>query len=267
MLETAVEFIKGKIGEFKPEIGIVLGSGLGELADEYCDCAIPYSEIPGFEASTVSGHKGRLVFARINGKNVIMMQGRFHFYEGHSIHKVVFPIKVMRKLGVENLIVTNAAGGVNPDFKPSDLMIITDHINHMGVNPLIGPNDDSMGKRFPDMSEVYTEKYVNLVEKAGEKLGISLQKGVYMAFTGPSYETPAEVRMARVIGADAVGMSTVPEAITASWAGMKVVGISCICNSAAGVSTVGLSHEDVIKAAGDAKEKFKQLVKEIIKEL
>ena len=267
MLETAVEFIKGKIGEFKPEIGIVLGSGLGELADEYCDCAIPYSEIPGFEASTVSGHKGRLVFARINGKNVIMMQGRFHFYEGHSIHKVVFPIKVMRKLGVENLIVTNAAGGVNPVFKPSDLMIITDHINHMGVNPLIGPNDDSMGKRFPDMSEVYTEKYVNLVEKVGAKLGISLQKGVYMAFTGPSYETPAEVRMARVIGADAVGMSTVPEAITASWAGMKVIGISCICNSAAGVSTVGLSHEDVIKAAGDAKEKFKQLVKEIIKEL
>ncbi len=267
MLDKAVEYIKNKIKNFEPEIGIILGSGLGELADEYCDTAISYSDIPGFEASTVSGHKGRLVFAEINSKNVMMMQGRFHFYEGHSIQKVVFPVKVMKKLGVKTLIVTNAAGGVNPDFKPSDLMIITDHINHMGVNPLIGLNDDSMGKRFPDMSEVYTRKYVELAENIGKNLGIDLQKGVYMAFTGPSYETPAEVSMARVIGADAVGMSTVPEAIVASWAGMNVIGLSCICNSAAGVSTVGLSHEDVIKAANDAKDKFKRLVKEIIKEI
>ncbi len=267
MLDKAVEYIKNKIKNFEPEIGIILGSGLGELADEYCDTAISYSDIPGFEASTVSGHKGRLVFAEINSKNVMMMQGRFHFYEGHSIQKVVFPVKVMKKLGVKTLIVTNAAGGVNPDFKPSDLMIITDHINHMGVNPLIGLNDDSMGKRFPDMSEVYTQKYVKLAENIGKSLGIDLQKGVYMAFTGPSYETPAEVKMARVIGADAVGMSTVPEAVTACWAGMNVIGLSCICNSAAGVSTVGLSHEDVIKAANDAKDKFKKLVKEIIKEL
>ena len=267
MLDIASDFIKGKIGDFKPEIGIILGSGLGELADEYCDIAIPYSEIPGFEASTVSGHKSRLVFANINGKKVVMMQGRFHFYEGHSIQKVVFPVKVMKKLGVKTLIVTNAAGGVNPDFKPADLMIITDHINHMGVNPLIGPNDSDMGERFPDMSEVYTKKYVKLAEDIGEKLGIKLQKGVYIALTGPSYETPAEVRMARIIGADAVGMSTVPEAITASWAGMNVIGLSCICNSAAGVSTVGLSHADVIKAAGEAKDKFIKLVKEIIKEI
>ena len=267
MLDIASDFIKGKIGDFKPEIGIILGSGLGELADEYCDIAIPYAEIPGFEASTVSGHKSRLVFANINGKKVVMMQGRFHFYEGHSIQKVVFPVKVMKKLGVKTLIVTNAAGGVNPDFKPADLMIITDHINHMGVNPLIGPNDSDMGERFPDMSEVYTKKYVKLAEDIGEKLGIKLQKGVYIALTGPSYETPAEVRMARIIGADAVGMSTVPEAITASWAGMNVIGLSCICNSAAGVSTVGLSHADVIKAAGEAKDKFIKLVKEIIKEI
>lgn len=267
MLDIASDFIKKKIGDFKPEIGIILGSGLGELADEYCDIAIPYSEIPGFEASTVSGHKSRLVFANINGKKVVMMQGRFHFYEGHSIQKVVFPVKVMKKLGVETLIVTNAAGGVNPDFKPADLMIITDHINHMGVNPLIGPNDSGMGERFPDMSEIYTKKYVELAENIGKKLGIKLQKGVYIALTGPSYETPAEVRMARILGADAVGMSTVPEAVTASWAGMNVIGLSCICNSAAGVSTVGLSHADVIKAAGEAKDKFIKLVKEIIKEI
>ena len=267
MLDIASDFIKGKIGDFKPEIGIILGSGLGELADEYCDITIPYAEIPGFEASTVSGHKSRLVFANIDGKKVVMMQGRFHFYEGHSIQKVVFPVKVMKKLGVKTLIVTNAAGGVNPDFKPADLMIITDHINHMGVNPLIGPNDSGMGERFPDMSEVYTKKYIKLAENIGEKLGIKLQKGVYIALTGPSYETPAEVRMARIIGADAVGMSTVPEAITASWAGMDVIGLSCICNSAAGVSTVGLSHADVIKAAGEAKDKFIKLVKEIIKEI
>lgn len=267
MLNCAVEYIRGKLGDFKPEIGIILGSGLGDLADEFCEIAIPYSEIPGFEASKVSGHKSRLVFAEINGKKVVMMQGRFHFYEGHSIQKVVFPVKVMKKLGVETLIVTNAAGGVNAAFNPSDLMIITDHINYMGVNPLIGANDDSMGARFPDMSEVYTLKYIELVKKIGKKLGIDLQEGVYMALTGPSYETPAEVRMARIIGADAVGMSTVPEAITASWAGMKVIGLSCICNSAAGVSTVGLSHEDVIHAANVAKERFKTLVKEVIKEL
>ncbi len=267
MLDSAVEYIKDKIKEFKPEIGIILGSGLGELADEYCDIAIDYKDIPGFEASTIAGHKGRLVFAKIKEKNVVMMQGRFHYYEGHSIQKVVFPVKVMKKLGVKTIIITNAAGGVNPSFKPSDLMIITDHINYMGVNPLIGKNDDSLGDRFPDMSEVYTSDYINLVKKTGRDIGVELQEGVYMALTGPSYETPAEVKMAKIIGADAVGMSTVPEAIVASWAGMKVIGLSCICNSAAGVSTVGLSHKDVINAANKAKEKFKLLVNEVIKRL
>lgn len=267
MLEKSVEFIKSKIGNFVPEIGIVLGSGLGELADEYCDIAISYTEIPGFEASTVSGHKSRLVFAEINGKKVVMMQGRFHFYEGHPIQKVVFPIKVMKKLGVKTVILTNAAGGVNPAFNPSDLMVITDHINHMNVNPLIGQNDNDMGERFPDMSEVYTLQLIELTKKTAAKLGIDLQEGVYMAFTGPSYETPAEVKMARVLGADAVGMSTVPEAITAKWAGMQVLGLSCICNSAAGVSTVALSHADVIHAAGVAKDRFKILIKGVIKSL
>lgn len=271
MLNEAVQFLKDEItknlGDFIPEVGIVLGSGLGEIADEHCDFAIPYSEIPGFEASHVSGHKSRLVFAKINDKNVVMMQGRFHYYEGHPIQKVVFPIKVMKKLGVKTVILTNAAGGVNPAFNPSDLMIITDHINHMNVNPLIGANDDEMGLRFPDMSEVYSCKLVDLVKKTASKLGIDTQEGVYMALTGPSYETPAEVKMARIVGADAVGMSTVPEAIVARWAGMDVIGISCICNSAAGVSTVALSHEDVIHAANVAKERFKTLVKEVIKEV
>lgn len=271
MIKKAVDFLNKKIkknlGNFVPEIGIVLGSGLGELADEYCSLAIQYSEIPGFEASKVSGHKSRLVFAEINGKKVVMMQGRFHYYEGHPMQKVVFPIKVMKTLGVKTVILTNAAGGVNPAFNPSDLMIITDHINHMNVNPLIGPNDDDMGKRFPDMSEVYSAELVDLVKKTASKQGIDMQEGVYMAFTGPSYETPAEVKMARVIGADAVGMSTVPEAIVAKWAGMDVIGISCICNSAAGVSTVALSHDDVIHAANIAKDRFKVLVKEVIKEL
>lgn len=267
MLQKTVDFIRGKIGDFNPEIGIVLGSGLGELADEYCQIAIPYSEIPGFEASTVSGHKSRLVFAEINGKKVVMMQGRFHYYEGHPIQKVVFPIKVMKKLGVKTVMLTNAAGGVNKAFNPSDLMIITDHINHMNVNPLIGPNDDTMGDRFPDMSEVYSPELVELTKKTAAKLGIDVQEGVYMALTGPSYETPAEVRMARIVGADAVGMSTVPEAIVAKWAGMNVIGISCICNSAAGVSTVALSHADVIHAASVAKERFKVLVKEVINAL
>lgn len=267
MLDKTVEVIRKKILDFKPEIGIILGSGLGELADEYCDISIDYKDIPEFEASTVKGHKGRLVFAVINGKNVVMMQGRFHFYEGHSIKKVVYPVKVMKKLGVKTIIITNAAGGVNPSFNPSDLMVITDHINLMGQNPLIGENDDAMGVRFPDMSEVYSSEYIDLIKKTGDELGIDLQEGVYLALTGPSYETPAEVRMARTLGADAVGMSTVPEAMVAKWAGMNVIGISCICNSAAGVSTVGLSHEDVINAANKAKNKFKTLVVEVIKKL
>ena len=271
MINSTVDFIQNKIrgclGNFVPEIGIVLGSGLGELADEFCELAIPYTEIPNFEASTVSGHKSRLVFATINGKKVVMMQGRFHYYEGHPIQKVVYPIKVMKLLGVKTVILTNAAGGVNPSFNPSDLMIITDHINHMNVNPLIGPNDDSMGERFPDMSEVYSSELVDLTEKIADKNGIDVQEGVYLAMTGPSYETPAEIRMAKILGADAVGMSTVPEAIVARWAGMDVIGISCICNSAAGVSTVALSHEDVIRAANIAKDKFKTLVKELIKAL
>lgn len=267
MLEKTVEFIRNKVADFTPDIAIILGSGLGELADEYCDISIPYSEIPGFLTSTTAGHKGRLVFAEISGKKVVMMQGRFHYYEGHPIQQVVYPIKVIRRLGVKTIIITNASGGVNPNFRPSDLMVITDHINLMGVCPLVGQNDDTMGDRFPDMSEVYSPELVELVEKIGDANGIDLQEGVYVAMSGPTYETPAEVRMAKIIGADAIGMSTVPEATVARWAGMKVIGISCICNSAAGVGSTELSHNDVMRAANLAKDKFKTLIKEVIKKL
>lgn len=266
-MEKTVDYIKSKIGNFKPEIAIVLGSGLGELADEYCEIKLAYSEIPGFPVSTVKGHNGNLVFAKVNGKNVMMMQGRFHFYEGHSMQTVTYPIKIMKKLGVETILITNAAGGVNPYFKPSSLMIIKDHINFMGTNPLIGPNDDTLGERFPDMSEVYTKSLREIAHTCSKNLNIPVEEGIYIALTGPTYETPAEVNMVRTLGADAVGMSTVPEAIVASYLKMKVLGISCICNSAAGISTVGLSHKEVLEAAEKAKTNFKKLVLEIIKSI
>lgn len=266
-MERTVDFIKNRIGDFKPEIGIVLGSGLGELADEYCDIKIAYKDIPGFAESTVKGHSGNLIFAKINNKNVVMMQGRYHFYEGHSMETVVYPIKILKQLGIKNIILTNAAGGINPFFKPSSLMIIKDHINFMGTNPLIGPNNDDLGDRFPDMSEVYTKKLRKVAYSCAEKLEIPVERGVYIALTGPSYETPAEVNMLRLLGADAVGMSTVPEAITANWMGVNVLGISCICNSAAGVGTVGLSHKEVLEAAEKAKADFKRLVLAIINNL
>ena len=266
-MEKTVDYIKSRIGDFKPEIAIVLGSGLGELADEYCEIKLAYSEIPGFPVSTVKGHNGNLVFAKVNGKNVMMMQGRFHFYEGHSMQTVTYPIKIMKKLGVETILITNAAGGVNPYFKPSSLMIIKDHINFMGTNPLIGPNDDTLGERFPDMSEVYTKSLREIAHTCSKNLNIPVEEGIYIALTGPTYETPAEVNMVRTLGADAVGMSTVPEAIVASYLKMKVLGISCICNSAAGISTVGLSHKEVLEAAEKAKTNFKKLVLEIIKSI
>ncbi len=266
-MEKTVDYIKSKIGDFKPEIAIVLGSGLGELADEYCEIKLAYSEIPGFPVSTVKGHNGNLVFAKVNGKNIMMMQGRFHFYEGHSMQTVTYPIKIMKKLGVETILITNAAGGVNPYFKPSSLMIIKDHINFMGTNPLIGPNDDTLGERFPDMSEVYTKSLREIAHTCSKNLNIPVEEGIYIALTGPTYETPAEVNMVRTLGADAVGMSTVPEAIVASYLKMKVLGISCICNSAAGISTVGLSHKEVLEAAEKAKTNFKKLVLDIIKSI
>ena len=266
-MQNTVNFINKKTNNFQPEIGIILGSGLGELADEYCDYAIPYTEIPNFVKSTVQGHKGRLIFADINGKNVIMMQGRNHFYEGHSLQEITYPVKVMKALGVKTLILTNAAGAVNESFKPADLMIITDHINFMGSNPLIGKNDETLGERFPDMSEIYKKKLIDIAEKCADKLAIDIKKGVYWANSGPSYETPAEINMIRKLGGDAVGMSTVPEAIVANYCGLNVLGISCITNAASSASGAKLSHEEVIEAAANAKNKFKSLILEILKEL
>lgn len=267
MIEETLDYINEYTDNFESEIGIVLGSGLGDLADKYCDIAIPYSNIPHFAKSTVQGHKGQLVFADINGRKVVMMQGRNHFYEGHSMSDVTYPIKVMKKLGVKTLILTNAAGAVNKSFRPADLMVITDHINFMGTNPLIGRNDENFGVRFPDMSEVYSKNLIKIVDAAGRLLKLDLKHGVYMATTGPSYETPAEIRMARFMGADAIGMSTVPEAIVANYCGIEVIGISCISNYATGVSTKKLSHEEVIETTDKVKAKFKELVLLLLKNI
>lgn len=263
-MQNTLDYINKKTNGFTPEIGIILGSGLGDFADEYCDVVIPYNEIPHFINSNVVGHKGQLVFAEINNKKIVMMQGRNHFYEGYSLSEITYPVKIMKKLGVKTLILTNASGAVNESFRPSDLMIITDHINFMGTNPLIGTNDNTLGERFPDMSEVYKKDLIQLAEECANSLGIDVQKGIYMACTGPSYETPAEIHMARLLGADAIGMSTVPEAIVANYCGINVLGISCISNSASGISQTHLSHNEVIETTNKAKEKFKALLKEMI---
>lgn len=267
MMKETLDYIQTYTDDFKPEIGIVLGSGLGDLADTYCEFAIPYDKIPGFAKSTVKGHKGQLVFAQINKRNVVMMQGRNHFYEGHSMQDVTYPIKVMKKLGVKTVIITNAAGAINKSFRPGDLMVITDHINLMGTNPLIGPNDPDLGVRFPDMSEVYNKNLIKIIDAAGRLLKIDLKHGVYVATTGPSYETPAEIKMARFMGGDAAGMSTVPEAIVANYCGMKVIGISCISNFATGISSKKLSHEEVIETTEKVKAKFKELVLLLLKNI
>lgn len=266
-MQKTIDFINEKTNNFNPEIGVILGSGLGDFVENYESISLSYSDIPGFEASTVKGHAGKLVFIKINGKRFVFMQGRFHFYEGHPIQKVVFPVKVMKKLGVKTLIVTNAAGAVNENFKPADLMIIKDHINMLGTNPLIGANDESLGTRFPDMSEVYKKDLVKLAQDCAKKLNIKVQEGVYAACTGPSYETPTEVKMLRTLGADAVGMSTVPEAIVANYCGIKVLGISCLTNYAAGIIKQPLSHQEVIECAGQVKEKFQNLLLEILENI
>ena len=266
-MESTVNYIKEKIKDFQPEIGIILGSGLGDFADGFESIIIPYNDIPGFEKSNVQGHKGQLVFAQINGKKVVMMQGRYHFYEGYSMQTVTFPVKVMKKLGVKTLIITNAAGAVTTEFTPGDLMLITDHINFMGTNPLIGKNDETLGTRFPDMSEVYSKELILKAEEIAQKLNINYQKGVYAATTGPSYETPSEVKMFRMLGANAVGMSTAPEAIVANYCGLKILGISCLTNYASGVSETPLNHQEVIDTANRVKESFKNLLSEILKSI
>ncbi len=268
-LKKSADYINQKILplEIKPEIGIILGSGLGNFADEIKGIKIPYSEIPGFKFSTVQGHSGKLAIGEVDSKSIVAMQGRLHFYEGYSLSDIVYPIRVMSLLGINNFIVTNAAGGINRDFSPGDLMIIEDHINITGNNPLIGPNLDEIGTRFPDMSEAYNKNLIAVAEKSAEEAGIRIQKGIYAWSTGPTYETPAEVRMLRTLGADAVGMSTVPEVITARHAGMNVLGISCITNMGTGILEQPLSHQEVINTTAKVQKNFIELITNIIKKI
>ncbi|MCM3163183.1 MULTISPECIES: purine-nucleoside phosphorylase [Metabacillus] len=267
LIKEAANYLTSKYSE-QPTIGLILGSGLGVLADEIENpVKIPYNEIPNFPVSTVEGHAGQLVFGSLKGKKVVAMQGRFHFYEGYSLDKVTAPVRVMKELGVQTLIVTNAAGGVNENFQAGDLMLISDHINNMGTNPLIGPNDSDMGPRFPDMSESYDKQLRELARGIASELHIKLQEGVYVGNTGPSYETPAEVRALRILGGDAVGMSTVPEVIVARHTGLKVLGISCISNMAAGILDQPLSHDEVIETTEKVRANFLNLVKSIVEKI
>jgi purine-nucleoside phosphorylase len=266
-IKEAASYVKSKY-EGTPKIGLILGSGLGVLADEIENpVKIPYNEIPNFPVSTVEGHAGQLVIGTLKEAKVIAMQGRFHFYEGYSLDKVTAPVRVMKELGVETLIVTNAAGGINESFEAGDLMLITDHINNMGTNPLIGPNDANIGVRFPDMSESYNRKLRDMAKNIANELNIKLQEGVYVGNTGPSYETPAEVRALRTLGGDAVGMSTVPEVIIARHAGLNVLGISCISNMAAGILDQPLSHNEVIETTDKVRVNFLKLVKSIVEKI
>ncbi|MFC4767251.1 purine-nucleoside phosphorylase [Effusibacillus consociatus] len=266
-IEEAAKAIQAKI-RIKPTIGLVLGSGLGVLAEEVKEAEkVPYGEIPHFPVSTVEGHAGRFVFGEFAGQKVAVMQGRFHFYEGYSLEQVTFPIRVMKQLGINTILVTNAAGGINPDWEAGDLMLIKDHINCTGQNPLIGHNEPDLGPRFPDMSNAYDRELRALAKQVADRQGIRLREGVYAGLTGPSYETPAEIRMLRGFGGDAVGMSTVPEVIVAKHMGMRVLGISCISNMAAGILDQPLSHDEVMETAEKVKNTFSTLVREIVREL
>ncbi|MCU1339624.1 MAG: inosine guanosine and xanthosine phosphorylase family [Bryobacterales bacterium] len=249
-------------------VGVILGSGLGSFADTLENRKeTPYSEIPGWPASTAIGHAGKLVTGRLCGTEVIVLAGRAHLYEGYTAQQVAYPIRELACRGVTSLVVTNAAGGVNLNYKPGDLVLISDHINLLGVNPLIGANDASLGPRFPDMSEAYSRDYREIAKQAGVALGLTLQEGVYAAVSGPSYETPAEIRFLRTIGADLVGMSTVPEVIAANHRGMKVLGISCVTNMAAGILPQKLTHQEVIDTGERVKDTLAALLRAVIPQL
>ncbi|MBN2984379.1 MULTISPECIES: purine-nucleoside phosphorylase [Cohnella] len=251
-----------------PEIGLILGSGLAVIGEDMEDAVtIPYRDIPHFPDSTVEGHAGELVVGKLQGRAVALMRGRFHMYEGYEPERTALPVRVMKELGARTLLVTNAAGGVNLNYEPGDLMIISDHLNLTGRNPLAGPNDNSLGVRFPDMSDAYARRLRGIAKETAAALNIPVQEGVYAGMLGPNYETPAEIRMLRALGADAVGMSTVPEVIVARHSGLEVIGISCISNMAAGILDQPLSHDEVMETTDKVKAKFIQLVLALLPKL
>lgn len=265
-IHTAAEYLEERM-HVKPALGLVLGSGLGDFCENFTESvSIPFKEIPGFPVPTVEGHSGMVVIGKHDGVPVMALRGRVHYYEGGSQAEITIPIRVMKLLGAKIVVLTNACGGINLNYRPGDLMLIKDHINYSGMNPLMGKNLDEFGPRFPDMSDIYTRTCRAKVKEIAEHLNIPLQEGVYAMYSGSSYETPAEIRMFRFMGADAIGMSTVPEAIAARHAGMQVIGISCITNMAAGILDQPLSHEEVMETAAKVKDKFISLVDEIIRE-
>lgn len=266
-IDEAVSFIRTR-SSIQPKAGVILGSGLGNVVDAIqTDVAIPYSEIPGAVASTVAGHSGRLILGHAGSTPVAVMQGRVHFYEGYGMDEVMFLSRVLGRLGISSLIVTNAAGGVNTSYKAGDLMLISDHVNFSGVNPLRGPNCDDLGVRFPDMTEAYPESLRQLAREVAKENGVLLQEGVYVFLSGPTYETPAEIRAFRTLGVDAVGMSTVPEVIAMSQMGIPVVGISCITNMAAGILNQKLTHQEVMDTTARVQKEFTSLVLGILARL
>ena len=262
--EHATRVIRSRIS-VEPRIALVLGSGLGGFADDFDEAvAIPYEDIPGFVRSTAQGHAGRLVIGKVDSIPVVAMQGRVHYYEGYSLEEVTFPVRVFNLLGIKTLVLTNAAGGINVQLTQGALMMISDHVNLMGVNPLRGPNDERFGPRFPDMSAVYSPELQELVIEEARAINVEVRRGVYGALSGPSYETPAEIHMLRNLGADAVGMSTVPEAIVARHMGIEVLGISCITNMAAGISDAPINHEEVMATGVRVRATFTELLQRVI---
>jgi len=266
-MQAALDFVRSKI-RLEPRVAVVLGSGLGAFADELADpVAIPYADIPGWPSSTAIGHAGKLVVGQLDALQVAVMAGRCHLYEGYSPAQVTFGVRVLHALGVRSIVFTNAAGGINLAYSPGSVVLISDHINLQGSNPLIGPNDDACGPRFPDMSETYSAVYRALAHDVAAKIGITLNEGVYAALSGPSYETPAEIRYLRAIGADLVGMSTVPEAIIANYLGMRVLAISCVTNMAAGVLPQKINHQEVLETGARVRETLVAFLKALLARL
>jgi purine-nucleoside phosphorylase len=266
-MSTAADFIETRI-PFTPRVAVVLGSGLGAFADALLAAAvIPYDEIPGWPQSTAVGHAGKLVVGLLDGLPVAALSGRVHLYEGYTAQQVVYGVRTLGSMGIKSLVLTNAAGGVNPSYRPGRMVLIADHINLTGQNPLTGPNEESLGPRFPDMSEAYSKRYREIAREAGKEMGLDLTEGVYAALSGPSYETPAEIRYLRTIGADLVGMSTAPETIAANHMGLKVLGISCVTNFAAGVTDQKLDHKEVLEVGERVKDSMIGLLRRVLPRL